>query len=128
MNVRKPNVESVNGKDIEMKTTILSRVMGGMALAAALMLSAASYAQDKTWADVVTQAMAGKHMLTMEMVNSYAEREEQFAGFRPWMTEHFEEIDADDDGMVTMDEMHVWMEKNNVTDTQLTKAWYEQGR
>lgn len=111
-----------------MKGTFASRVLGGTLLAAALTLSAAAFAQDKSWADVVSQAM-GKHSgLTMEMVHSYAEREKQFAGFRPWMDVHFEEIDVNDDGLVTMDEMHVWMEKNNMTDAQLTRAWYETAR
>lgn len=111
-----------------MKGTFASRAMGGMFLAAAMMLSAAAFAQSQTWADIVSQAMAGHEGLTMEMVDSYADREKQFAGFRPWMDAHFTEIDVNADGMVTMDEMHVWMEKNNMTDTQLTKAWYEQGR
>ena len=111
-----------------MKATYASRVLGGMFLAAAMMLSAAAYAQTQSWADIVSQAMSGHEGLTMDMVHSYADREKQFAGFRPWMDAHFTEIDVNADGMVTMDEMHVWMEKNNMTDAQLTKAWYEQAR
>ena len=111
-----------------MKRMFGRHVMGGLFLAAAMLLSGAAFAQSQTWADVVSQAMAGHEGLTMEMVHSYADREKQFAGFRPWMDAHFTEIDVNADGMVTMDEMHVWMEKHNMTDAQLTKAWYEQGR
>ncbi len=111
-----------------MKGTFASRIMAGMFLAVALMLSAIAYAQGKTWADIVTGAMGSDPGLTMEMVSSYAEREKQFAGFAPWMDAHFNEIDANVDGMITMEEMKTWMAKNNMTDAQLTKAWYEQAR
>jgi len=111
-----------------MKRIFTNHVLGGMFLAAALMLSGAAFAQGQSWADVVSQAMAGQKGLTMDMVHSYAEREKQFVGFSPWMDAHFTEIDVNADGMITMDEMHVWMKKNNMSDDQLTKAWYEQGR
>lgn len=122
-----------------MKRTLANRARDALILAVAFM-SAAAMAGDESWADVMgqamsvrkgltmQQAMSGQRGVTMEMVDAFAGRETQFAGFAPWMDAHFTEVDANADGMVTMDEMYIWMDNNGVTDAQLTGAWYGDGR
>ena len=124
---------------LRMIRELASRVSGALVLAA-LSAAGAAMAGDDSWTDIIgqamtipkgltmQQAMSGQRGVTMEMVQAFAGREPQFAGFAPWMETHFTAVDANGDRMVTMEEMYVWMDGNGVTDAQLTEAWYGKGR
>jgi len=96
-----------------------------MAMAAVVVMgfAGAASAAGFKWEDVINAA--GKNgMVTMEQATAYSEREEQFAGFAPWMSEHMKDLDMNHDGMVSMDEMHTYMAERHMTNDDLYKAWY----
>jgi len=106
--------------------TLRSALMAGIAIA---VLAGSAFAQGfMPWDEILTKAMAGKQGVTMEMVHDFATREKQFTGFEPFMVNHFKEIDTDNDGDITMAEMHAWMDAHKMSGKELTAAWYEPAR
>ena len=109
--------------------------MGALLFAGAILAAGAVFAQDESWTGVMSeamsirkgltmrQAMSGERGVTMEMVKAYAERDTAAPGFESWMDAHFAEVDANGNGLVSLDEIYVWMDKNGVSDSQLTAAW-----
>jgi hypothetical protein len=109
-----------------MTGTFVTRALGGLILAAAILFGGAAHADEgfMPWSDVIKKAMADHPGLTMDAMHDFATREKQFVGFEPWMKANFKDVDANKDGMITMDEMHVWMTAHKMTDSALTKNWY----
>ena len=106
--------------------TLRSALMAGVAIA---VLAGTAFAQGfMPWDDILTKAMAGHKGLTMEMTHDFAQREKQFAGFEPWMISHFNEVDTDHDGSISMEEMHAWMDAHKMSGKELSDAWYGSAR
>lgn len=99
-----------------------------MAVAIAGLASAAFAQGFMPWEDILTKATAGQKGMTMEMMHDFATREKQFTGFEPFFVSHFNEIDTDHDGNVTMEEMHAWMDAHKMSSKELSAAWYEGAR
>ena len=109
-------------------TNLLMRL--APAVAAMALFGTIAHAQGfMPWTDILQTANTNRDAgVTMEEVHSLADREKQFAGFAPWMKEQFKTLDANRDGMVSMDEIKRWMIGHNVSNDQLTQAWYEAAR
>lgn len=48
-----------------------------------------------------------------------------FIGFQPWFTDHQAELDTNKDGQVSMDEMKAWMAAHQVSEADMSKAFYK---
>ncbi len=99
-----------------------------MAVAIAGLAGAAIAQGFMPWEETLTKAMAGKKGMTMEMMHDYASHEKDAAGFEPFFVSHFKEIDTDNDGDVTMEEMHAWMDLKKMSGKQLEEAWYKRAQ
>lgn len=104
----------------------------GTALIAAAVLATSAYfapviAQGfMPWEDVIKMAAKHNGMVTTEDATEFSQREKQFAGFAPWLTENMKILDRDRDGMVSMEEIKVWMYMHNVGNDDLVQIWYRQ--
>jgi hypothetical protein len=77
------------------------------------------------WVETIHNAdKNGDGMLTPTEVMYYNPSAHE-AGFRPFMVNHFADWDFDNDGMVSMDEIHRGMEQANMTDKDMDKAFFE---
>jgi hypothetical protein len=62
--------------------------------------------------------------LTMDEVKEMDHKlGEDMVGFAPWYMDHYAELDADKNGIVTGEELHAMMVANKMTDAQVTKDW-----
>lgn len=100
-------------------------------MAAAIMAVSAYYAPVVAqgfmpWEDVIKMAAKHNGMVTMEDATSFSEREKQFAGFAPWVSENMKILDQNQDGMVSTDEIKVWMYMHKVGNDDLVQIWYRQ--
>jgi hypothetical protein len=77
------------------------------------------------WVEVVNKAdvnhdgMVSAHEVMMYDPTSHE------AGFRPFMVDHFIAFDTNGDGMLTMDEIKAGMAKANMTDKDMSRAFFE---
>ncbi len=75
------------------------------------------------WTDIMKGADADADgMLSMPEVKDY-QLGSRFTGFQPWMTDHFAELDADGNGLVTTAELAAGMKSMSMTGDQVSEAW-----
>jgi hypothetical protein len=101
-----------------------------MAVGAAVVtaFAGAAFAGDLTWESVVSKAAKHQGMVTMEDATSFSDREKQFSGFAPWIAENMKILDTDHDGMVSMDEIKVWMYMHHMSNDDMIKIWYREAQ
>lgn len=99
-----------------------------MAAGIAAFAGSASAAGFMPWEDVIKMAAQHQGMVTMEDATSFSQREKQFAGFAPWVSENMKILDKNGDGMVSKEEIHDWMIANHVNNDDLVKIWYQQAK
>lgn len=75
------------------------------------------------WTDIMKGADADTDgMLSMAEVKDY-QLGSRFTGFQPWMSDHFAELDADGNGLVTAAELEAGMHKMGMSGEQVSEAW-----
>ncbi|MBI2994272.1 MAG: hypothetical protein HYY48_08885 [Gammaproteobacteria bacterium] len=93
------------------------------------LVSAGGYAAEAEgflkWVDTIHNADMNKDgMVSAHEIMMYNPKEAE-VGFRPFMVDHFAAWDADGDGNITMDEIHNGMVKANMTDKDMSRAFFE---
>ena len=77
------------------------------------------------WSKVMAMADAdGDGKLSPHEV-MFFESSEHFVGFQPFMADHFRDFDADGDGFVTEAEARAGAERLGMSDTAVSKAFFE---
>ena len=77
------------------------------------------------WIDVVNKADMNKDgMVSAHEIMMYDPATAE-VGFRPFMVDHFAAFDSNGDGMLTMDEIKAGMVKANMTDKDMSRAFFE---
>lgn len=77
------------------------------------------------WVAVVNKADLDKDgMVSAHEIMMYDPAVEE-VGFRPFMVDHFAAFDSNGDGMLTMDEIKAGMVKANMTDKDMSRAFFE---
>ena len=54
----------------------------------------------------------------------FFEASDHFKGFQPFMADHFQDFDSDGDGLVSLDECRSGMKSLNMTDDEVSEAFY----
>ena len=105
-----------------MKTKVVVAALLVLATGGALAAESAGFTG---WIEVIHAAdKNGDGMLTPTEVMYYDSSSHE-AGFRPFMVDHFAAWDFDNDGMVSMDEIHKGMEAASMTDKDMDRAFFE---
>jgi len=88
-------------------------------------ISAAQAQGFMPWGDVVGMADTDNDgALTMDEVNNY-EGSGEHIGFQPFMTDHFQDLDIDGDGKVSMEELEKGTSDMSISDDQMTEGFYK---
>lgn len=93
---------------------------------AAVFAVAASAEGFMPWTDVFAKAdVDADGSLSMQEVMEH-KLGEDFAGFQPWMSDHFAALDTDGSGTVSKAELEAGMHGMNMTDDALSQAFFKQ--
>jgi len=77
------------------------------------------------WIEVIHAADKNSDGMLTPAEVMYYDATSHEAGFRPFMVDHFAAWDFDNDGMVSMDEIHQGMEKAAMTDKDMDREFFE---
>ena len=76
------------------------------------------------WTDVMMEADAdGSGGVTMKEIEAYR-LGSRFQGFQPWMTDHFEELDRNGDGQITLHELKKGTMDMGMSDQEVSTGFY----
>lgn len=102
----------------------LSSIAAGLAVGLLLTLPAAAEGF-MPWTSAVAKAdLNGDGMLTMFEVERFKPVTE-FPGFQPFMADHFQDLDANHDGMVDQAELERAKDLFGMTDAQMSEAFFK---
>lgn len=99
-------------------------------LAVSLILAASGAMAEETagfasWLETVHKADKNADGMLTPTEIMYYDASQHEAGFRPFMVDHFAAWDFNADGMVSMDEISQGMKKANMTDKDMSRAFFE---
>lgn len=77
------------------------------------------------WPEVLKMADANQDGKVSPHEVMFFESAEHFVGFQPFMADHFQDFDADNDGVVSLDECRSGLDKLGMSDAQISQAFFE---
>ena len=102
----------------------IMRIMEAVGISALLCIGAGSMAAGfMPWTDVYMMADADHSgALTPAEVKHFSSSQVQ--GFAPWVSEHFSEMDTNQDNQLTMYEMKAYMMKMSMGDEEMSRGFW----